>query len=492
MIRTFLTLFAVGTLMMLGANALAVEGSDGVALFDPEMGEWHLRYPDGSEHHFFYGAPGDVPLVGDWDCDGFDTVGMYRPSNGFVYLKNSNGFGLADLDFFYGLAGDIPLVGDWNTDGCDTLAVYRAGQVFVRNQLGTGPAEFSFFFGNPGDRPFAGDFDGDGISTVGLYREASGLAYFRNILDSGVADFEFFYGSPSDRIMAGDWDGNGTETVGIFRPAEAKYFLTNQNAQVDADVEGFFGFSHFLPNAGELGPPDYASPPGSSTTTTIPSTPTTTIPSTPTTSTTTTTTIVPSTIKVMNIGDSIAEGNSGHHTYRFYLSQMYPALDMVGSRSGVYGGSPKDGNFDQNHESYWGWRADEVAPKIDWAADSYRPDVALVHLGTNDIIQGQGVQSTIGDLETIVWHLRGGNPNVKIFLAQLIECTWGQCSDRQALNDQIYSLASRLSTAESPVTAVYMGSVTGADLYDGVHPNDAGSQKMAYNWEWALQQAGVL
>ncbi len=226
-----------------------------VGLFDPASGRWHLRFRDGSNTSFFYGTPGDVPLLGDWDCDGIDTVAMYRPTNGFVYLRNTNREGVADHDFFYGLASDVPLAGDWDGDGCDSIAIYRNGEVFVRNDLSTGVADFSFVFGNPGDRPFAGDFNGDGIDTVGLYRESTGLVYFRNSLTSGVAEFEFFYGEPSDRIIAGDWNDDGAESVAIFRPADGRFYQSFRNVQGVADVVFAFGDGSWWPVAGDLGEP---------------------------------------------------------------------------------------------------------------------------------------------------------------------------------------------------------------------------------------------
>ncbi|MDH3398982.1 MAG: hypothetical protein OEM81_14305, partial [Acidimicrobiia bacterium] len=224
-----------------------------VGLFDPGSGQWHLRTGDNGEvTSFYYGIPGDIPLFGDWDCDGIDTVGMYRPTSGFVYLRNSNDFGVADLDFFFGIPGDLPLVGDWNGNGCDTLAVNRNGQIFISNTLGTVVAEFDFFFGVPGDRAFTADFDGDGITTVGVYRESTGFVYLRNDLVTGVAEEEFFYGIPSDRIVAGDWDKDGDETVGIFRPSLARFFLANVNDTVAADIEFDFGEMHWLPVAGKF------------------------------------------------------------------------------------------------------------------------------------------------------------------------------------------------------------------------------------------------
>ena len=87
-------------------------------LVDPAQGQWHLRYPDAHIESFYYGDPGDVPFLGDWDCDGIDTPGLYRQSDGYVYLRNSNTQGTADIRFFFGNPGDIPIAGDFNGDGC--------------------------------------------------------------------------------------------------------------------------------------------------------------------------------------------------------------------------------------------------------------------------------------------------------------------------------------------------------------------------------------
>lgn len=489
-----LTALFVG--VVAGVQGTAHAGDEdraGVALFDPATGAWHLRYPDGSEHHFLYGNPGDVPLMGDWNCDGFDTVGMYRPSNGFVYIRNANGFGVADEDFFYGLAGDVALVGDWNNDGCDTLAIYRRGTVYVRNSLGTGAADYSYFFGDTGDRPFSGDFDADGTSSVGLYRESTGFAYLRNTNSSGFADLEFFYGEPSDRIFIGDWDGSGSETVGIFRPTEAAYYLSNNNWTGVADIVDYFGFAGFVPVGGRFGPPDLSNPSPTTTTTTPTSTTSTTTTSTTTTSSTTTTTTQPPAgpLRIMPIGDSITEGNPVANTYRFYLSNAYgTSVDLVGSKSGAFGGSPPDGGFDQDHQAYWGWRADEVAPQVDWAADVYVPDVGLIHLGTNDLLQQQDVASTIADIRSTINHLRDANPNVDVFVAQILKCSCYGLRDH--LNDAIFGLASEMNTSQSRVVSVWMDNIEYGDLHDGIHPSNTGSEKMFWNWESAMQAAGLL
>ena len=181
-----------------------------------------------------------------------------RESSGFIYLRNTNDFGVGEDEFFYGIPGDIPIAGDWDGDGCDTFGIYRSGRVFLSNATGTRPADVSFYFGIPGDRPFAGDFNGDGIDTVGLYRRTSGLVYFTNTIpaENGVAptDNQFFYGIPSDRIVAGDWDGDGDDSVGIFRGSDQNFFLSLENQLGNADVVVPFGASAWMPAVGEFGP----------------------------------------------------------------------------------------------------------------------------------------------------------------------------------------------------------------------------------------------
>ena len=225
-----------------------------VGMFDQSRGEWHLGDGLGNVNTFFYGAPGDIPLVGDWDCDGLDTVGMFRPNNGFVYLRNSNDFGTADLEFFYGMGGDVPFVGDWDGDDCDSLGIYRNGRVFLRNELSTGFADLDFFYGIASDVPFGGDFDADGADSVGLYRPRSGFVFLRNRLSAGFAEADFFFGVPGDRVMAFDWDGDGVDTVAIYRPAETRFYVTNTNAQVIAEIDFRFGREDWLPVAGRFVP----------------------------------------------------------------------------------------------------------------------------------------------------------------------------------------------------------------------------------------------
>ena len=225
------------------SDAPPVPGGHGAGLVDPGSGKWYLFDDAGAlTSQFFYGNPGDYPFMGDWDGDGVETPGLYRQSDGYVYLRNSNTQGIADIKFFFGNPGDVPVAGDFNGNGFDTVSIYRpSNQTFyIINKLGSGDqglgaAEFSYVFGNPGDKPFVGDFDGDGVETAGLHRESTGLVYFRNSHTQGNADAQFIFGDPGDRLIAGDWTGDGVFTPALFRPSNTTMYFRFTNTQGVAD-----------------------------------------------------------------------------------------------------------------------------------------------------------------------------------------------------------------------------------------------------------------
>ncbi len=245
-----------------GAAEKPTPPGDSVATVDQSTGEWYLRNDDGSAQEFYFGDPGDIPLFGDWDGDSESTPGVYRQSDGRVYLRNSNTQGIGDLWFYFGNPGDVPIAGDWDGDGVDTISVFRpaTNQFFVINELGKdggglGAADYSFTFGNPGDVPFSGDWDGDGVDGVALHRESTGQVFFRNSLSTGVAEASTVYGDPGDMMISGDWNGNGVDTLGVYR--NGTFYLENTPVKAGtgtglgaADETFAFGVAGFYPLAG--------------------------------------------------------------------------------------------------------------------------------------------------------------------------------------------------------------------------------------------------
>jgi hypothetical protein len=167
-----------------------------------------------------------------------DTIGIYRQSNNTFYLKQSNATGFADfaVSFGYACGGNTtcnyPVVGDWNGDGIDTIGIYdRTTGVFqLRNSNTSGVPDITLTLGNPGDTPLAGRWSSDMTADgVGVYRPTNGILYLKKSLVTGFSDYYTVMGNPADIGIAGDWDGDMVDNVGIYRPDEARFYLSYLN-----------------------------------------------------------------------------------------------------------------------------------------------------------------------------------------------------------------------------------------------------------------------
>jgi acetyl esterase/lipase len=190
------------------------DGTDSIGLYDPTTGAFFLRQansPGPADVVVTFGAPGATPLVGDWDGDGDDTVGIYNPVTGVWFLRNTNSPGPADVTLVFGPAGAgwMPVPGDWDGDGDDTVGVFdpASSTFFYRNTNASGPAEGIVSFGPAGSgwTPLAGDWDQDGADSPGLHDPVGGVFWLRNVLSPGAADVIDAFGPPGATPLVGDW-----------------------------------------------------------------------------------------------------------------------------------------------------------------------------------------------------------------------------------------------------------------------------------------------
>src|SRR5215216_669280 len=226
-----------------------VIGADTVGVFRPSNGALYLKNSNTTGYADIainYGMGGDYPVVGDWDGNGTDTIGVYR--NGVFYLRNSNTVGVADVYFAFGSPGDQPITGDWNGDGIDTIGVYRNGTFYLRNSNTAGTPQISFALGMPGDVGIAGDWDGDGTDTTGVFRPSNGVIFLKNANTTGVADIGINYGIGGDKPVTGDWNNDGIDTIGVLRGNT--FYLRNSNTVGNADMWFALGIPGDMPIAG--------------------------------------------------------------------------------------------------------------------------------------------------------------------------------------------------------------------------------------------------
>lgn len=198
----------------------------------------------------------------------------------------------------------------------------------------------------------------------------------------------------------------------------------------------------------------------------------------------------PNAVRIMPLGDSITQGNYRYNSYRRplwkRLKEAGHQVNFVGSMTRNHLAGPPDGDFDRNHEGHWGWTINEILECLEGWSREATPDAALIHLGTNDLFQGDDPATIARELTQVIETLRAANPRVAIFLAALIPAR-GMEPAYVEVNAKIRELAS-IGTHESPVVVVDMfsGFDPDAHTYDGVHPNAAGESLIAERWFAAL------
>ncbi|MBL8750480.1 MAG: hypothetical protein JNK78_15055 [Planctomycetes bacterium] len=209
--------------------------------------------------------------------------------------------------------------------------------------------------------------------------------------------------------------------------------------------------------------------------------------------------------RIVAIGDSITESAAGQASYRYHLWKRFDAADQcadfVGPRSGVAAGLPAFVDFDQQHAGFTGFPAAWIGALAALGAIPMPvADVALVHVGTNDIVvpillgQVPDLVSAEVGVQQIIATLRVGNPNVRILLAEIlpIDAASPYLPNASRYVDDWNALflpnLLALGTPASPIQLVdqHTGFVHPTHFRDAVHPNDLGEQMMADRWFAAL------
>lgn len=144
----------------------------------------------GGDVEFVYGESHQTPITGDWDGDGDTNIGVVGLHLDHLrwHLRWFNSAGPDSRNFRYGRSwrgnpaqangqADSPVVGDWDGDGTDTVGVIRwstdqPDEWHLRNSNTGGNPDITFGFGNislvdnqpwrSADRMIAGDWNGSG------------------------------------------------------------------------------------------------------------------------------------------------------------------------------------------------------------------------------------------------------------------------------------------------------------------------------------------
>jgi len=203
--------------------------------------------------------------------------------------------------------------------------------------------------------------------------------------------------------------------------------------------------------------------------------------------------------RIMPLGDSITYDNNSYDVENprptsvrtAYRSHLWYGLqdagysaDFVGSR---IAGEAIEPPFDPDNEGHPGWTSYDIAENIYSYLENAKPDVILLHIGTNDHrTSTRGVESILNEIDH---YERNNNHRIHVLVALII--------DRQVhdpiitvFNNSLRDLIALRRSQGDIVTMVDMNGeagLTSDDYADNTHPNDNGYRKMAAVWLRAIQ-----
>ena len=204
-------------------------------------------------------------------------------------------------------------------------------------------------------------------------------------------------------------------------------------------------------------------------------------------------------LTILPLGDSITDGVPTADGYRAALAQELKdagiSVTYVGSLRSPAGA----------HEGWSGYTAAELLPPAKAALSRHRPDVVLLHIGTNDLGMGVPLDEIVSNvrrlLELIDERRRRGEKPTHVFLARIIgrNLSWdlgsggeSQNADDEVLryNERLSALAQERRRAGQPIDVVDLHALVDPrrHLADALHPNEAGYTRIAAGFAAAIRR----
>ena len=192
----------------------------------------------------------------------------------------------------------------------------------------------------------------------------------------------------------------------------------------------------------------------------------------------------PPLLRIMPLGDSITYGvgSTDGSGYRARLADRLTAaglrVDFVGSRDA---GPP---GADRDNEGHSGWTISRMARRVDRWLAAYRPDVVLLHIGTNDVRTDRYRAGAAKRLGVLLNRIRRDRPSAHLLVARIAG------SRRPGLQRRIdvynRGVARLVAARGDPRMRLVDQAAVRAPW---LHPNDAGYAAMADAWFAALTAA---
>jgi lysophospholipase L1-like esterase len=190
-------------------------------------------------------------------------------------------------------------------------------------------------------------------------------------------------------------------------------------------------------------------------------------------------------LRVMPLGASSTEGIGSPATagyrgplYRT-LQREAVAVDFVGSLSGGPPTLP-----DRDHEGHSGWTLAMIAPRVTGWVAAARPDVVLLHAGTNDLRRGASGAAVARRLDDVLGRILAAAPHAHVVVAGV----WAPLPAARRGRAELAALTPLVVARHRLLggSVDYLDTSTLLDpgqLADGLHPNASGYAAIARLFE---------
>lgn len=209
--------------------------------------------------------------------------------------------------------------------------------------------------------------------------------------------------------------------------------------------------------------------------------------------------------KIMPLGDSITEGfgyrgtssepdNQGGYRIELFRQAVTKNKNITFVGNLTNGPSTVDNKtFPKNHEGHGGWTISQIAGIADNRLSTYKPDIVLLKIGTNDV-NGTGSSGAPNGLKNLIDQITKDVPSALLVVSSIIPITNDSTNQRvKTYNATIPTTVDAAAAAGKHVIFVdaYAAFVADASwktkyMADSLHPNDPGYALLGQTWYAAI------
>lgn len=198
-------------------------------------------------------------------------------------------------------------------------------------------------------------------------------------------------------------------------------------------------------------------------------------------------------IRIMPLGDSItyganSDGIGGGYRYPLYVALTNAGynVDYIGTQTTI----PHAGlGAEIHHQGHSGWKISDPTSGLyenilGWFAQIADPDVILLHIGTNDSGTLSTFTNAVDRLDALITRMALAKPNAHIIVTSLMRrLDPNYTSITNLFNPYVPGKVAAQVGFNRRVTFLDMhDKLALSDMYDNLHPNNAGYGKMAAAW----------